>query len=72
MCGNEDDITFCRLTPCHDLLLSRFCAVDYRDCGIVGLKVHRIMRVHNRILRTRFDDSLAAEVDDDTDYFTAK
>ncbi|RUS71694.1 hypothetical protein EGW08_020538 [Elysia chlorotica] len=42
-------------SSCHDLVLSRFCAFDYRDLGVVGIKIHRIIRIHNRMLRTRFD-----------------
>ena len=51
--------------------MSRFCAGDYKDYGIMGIKIHRVMRVHNRILRARFDENLAAEVEDD-DYYTTK
>ena len=29
-----------------------------QGAGISGIKVHRITRVHNRILRKRFDDKL--------------
>ena len=30
----------------------------WQGAGISGIKVHRITRVHNRILRTRFDEKL--------------
>ncbi|XP_029195766.2 leucine-rich repeat-containing protein 9-like isoform X1 [Acropora millepora] len=43
---------------CQELVLSRFCVDDYMGCGISGIKIHRITRVHNRILRMRFDNKL--------------
>lgn len=61
-----------RFTSCHDLVLSRFCAADFREHGIVGIKVRRIIRLHNRILRLRFDEKLMSVVDDaDGEYFIA-
>ncbi|XP_028821542.1 leucine-rich repeat-containing protein 9-like isoform X2 [Denticeps clupeoides] len=45
-------------TSCHELLLSRFCACDYTRHGVTGLKVHRIIRIQNRALRSRFEDRL--------------
>ena len=56
---------FTRYSSCHDLLLSRFCAADYRDYGIIGIKVHRITRIHNRMLRTKFDEKLLQLVEED-------
>jgi hypothetical protein len=50
------------------LLLSRFCASDYKEQGITGIKIHRITRVHNRILRMRFDDKLAKLSEDEDIY----
>ncbi|CAH3150734.1 unnamed protein product [Pocillopora meandrina] len=50
---------------CHDLIFSRFCVGDYLGLGISGIKVHRITRIHNRILRTRFDDKLDLILDRD-------
>ena len=47
------------------MLLSRFCAADYRDYGIIGIKVHRITRIHNRMLRTKFDEKLLQLVEED-------
>ena len=64
--GTTNDVWF---TACHDLILSRFCAGDYRDCGIVGIKIHRITRVHNRVLRIKFEDALASELDDGDSYY---
>ncbi|XP_053476171.1 leucine-rich repeat-containing protein 9 isoform X2 [Ictalurus furcatus] len=46
--------------PCYDLLLSRFCVWDYKAYNITGIKINRIVRVHNRILRLRFEDKLHA------------
>ncbi|XP_068737471.1 leucine-rich repeat-containing protein 9-like isoform X3 [Montipora capricornis] len=43
---------------CQELVLSRFCVGDYVGSGISGIKIHRITRVHNRILRSRFDNKL--------------
>lgn len=59
--GTPSDIWF---SSCHDLVLSRFCASDYRDHSVTGIKIHRIIRIHNRMLRTRFDDVLSSIVDD--------
>ncbi|KAK0052192.1 leucine-rich repeat-containing protein 9 [Biomphalaria pfeifferi] len=55
--GQPSDTWF---SCCHDLVLSRFCAYDYRNVGVVGIKIHRIIRIHNRMLRTRFDKSISA------------
>jgi hypothetical protein len=38
--------------------MSRFCATDYKTLGVSGVKIHRIIRIHNRILRSRFDKRL--------------
>ncbi|XP_052269181.1 leucine-rich repeat-containing protein 9-like isoform X5 [Dreissena polymorpha] len=59
--GSPSDLWF---TSCHDLVLSRFCASDYREHGIVAIKIRRIIRLHNRILRNRFDEKLTSIVDD--------
>nr|XP_022332452.1 leucine-rich repeat-containing protein 9-like isoform X4 [Crassostrea virginica] len=65
--GNTSDVWF---SSCHDLVLSRFCATDYREQGIAGIKIHRILRVHNRMLRKRFDDKLTGIVDNtEGEYF---
>ncbi|XP_030628203.1 leucine-rich repeat-containing protein 9 [Chanos chanos] len=53
--GNTSDSWF---TCCYDLLLSRFCALDYKPYGISGIKINRIIRIHNRALRHRFEDKL--------------
>ncbi|XP_070181590.1 leucine-rich repeat-containing protein 9-like isoform X2 [Littorina saxatilis] len=53
--GATTDVWF---TSCHDLVMSRFCATDFRPHGVLGIKIHRIVRIHNRILRARFDKKL--------------
>ncbi|XP_064621486.1 leucine-rich repeat-containing protein 9-like isoform X3 [Lineus longissimus] len=63
--GALSDVWF---TSCHDLILSRFCASDYKEQGITGIKIHRITRVHNRILRMRFDDKLAKHSEEEDIY----
>ncbi|MBN3307733.1 LRRC9 protein, partial [Amia calva] len=45
---------------CYDLILSRFCAADFGAFGVSGIKINRILRVHNRALRLRFEDQLHA------------
>lgn len=47
-----------RFASCHDLMLSRFCAADYKELGIQGVKIHRITKVYNRMLRFRFDEKM--------------
>ncbi|KAF5890679.1 leucine-rich repeat-containing protein 9-like, partial [Clarias magur] len=44
--------------PCYDLLLSRFCAWDYKPYNITGIRINRVVRVYNRALRLRFEDKL--------------
>ncbi|XP_055217915.1 leucine-rich repeat-containing protein 9 [Gorilla gorilla gorilla] len=41
---------------CYELILSRFCAWDFRTYGITGVKVKRIIKVNNRILRLKFQE----------------
>ncbi|XP_071832914.1 leucine-rich repeat-containing protein 9-like isoform X2 [Apostichopus japonicus] len=60
--GNSADVWF---TSCHDLILSRFCVADYRVHGILGIKIHRITRVHNRMLRFRFESKLTKVTEDE-------
>ncbi|ESO85655.1 hypothetical protein LOTGIDRAFT_210857 [Lottia gigantea] len=61
--GTPSDVWF---SSCHDLVLSRFCSADYRDRGIMGIKIHRIIRIHHRMLRTKFDNKLNDLTDDKT------
>uniref|UniRef100_A0A8C2F6D9 Leucine rich repeat containing 9 n=1 Tax=Cyprinus carpio TaxID=7962 RepID=A0A8C2F6D9_CYPCA len=53
--GNTSEPWF---TSCYDLLLSRFCAWDYKPHNISGIKISRIIRIHNRALRQRFQDKV--------------
>ncbi|XP_074249270.1 leucine-rich repeat-containing protein 9 isoform X2 [Saimiri boliviensis] len=41
---------------CYELILSRFCAWDFRIYGITGVKVKRVIKVNNRILRLKFEE----------------
>ncbi|XP_033624638.1 leucine-rich repeat-containing protein 9-like [Asterias rubens] len=60
--GQSSDLWF---SSCHDLILSRFCAADYKVHDILGIKIHRITRVHNRMLRYRFDNKLVAVTEEE-------
>ncbi|XP_063295570.1 leucine-rich repeat-containing protein 9 [Pelobates fuscus] len=53
--GSPSDAWF---KSCSDLILSRFCERDFKAFGISRLKINRIVRVHNRILRKQFEDKL--------------
>ncbi|KAK6481441.1 leucine-rich repeat-containing protein 9-like [Huso huso] len=53
--GSTSDVWF---SSCYDLVLSRFCALDFKAYGVTGVKINRIIRVHNRILRLRFEEKL--------------
>uniref|UniRef100_A0A3P8Y1B0 Leucine rich repeat containing 9 n=1 Tax=Esox lucius TaxID=8010 RepID=A0A3P8Y1B0_ESOLU len=53
--GSSTDPWF---TSCYDLLLSRFCAWDYKAYGVTGIRINRVVRIHNRALRLRFEDKL--------------
>ncbi|KAF3701209.1 Leucine-rich repeat-containing protein 9 [Channa argus] len=45
-------------TSCRDLLLSRFSHSDHKRHGITGIKIDRVIRIHNSALRLRFEDKL--------------
>ncbi|XP_015205713.2 leucine-rich repeat-containing protein 9 isoform X1 [Lepisosteus oculatus] len=53
--GSSADTWF---NPCCDLILSRFCAWDFKAFGITGIKINQIIRIHNRVLRLMFEDKL--------------
>eukprot|EP01138_Halocafeteria_seosinensis_P014919 gb/GECG01015230.1/.p1 GENE.gb/GECG01015230.1/~~gb/GECG01015230.1/.p1 ORF type:complete len:2060 (+),score=282.85 gb/GECG01015230.1/:1-6180(+) len=53
--GKPSDVWF---NSCIDLLKSRFYKRDFAKLGIKGLKVHRVTRIHNRLLRTKFDQRM--------------
>ncbi|XP_042116704.1 leucine-rich repeat-containing protein 9 isoform X2 [Peromyscus maniculatus bairdii] len=41
---------------CYELILSRFCTWDFRAYGITGVKVNRVIKVNNRMLRLKFEE----------------
>uniref|UniRef100_A0A8B9C7N4 U2A'/phosphoprotein 32 family A C-terminal domain-containing protein n=1 Tax=Anser brachyrhynchus TaxID=132585 RepID=A0A8B9C7N4_9AVES len=41
---------------CCELIQSRFCTWDFRAYDIMGVKINRIFRVHNQILRLKFEE----------------
>ncbi|XP_040557565.1 leucine-rich repeat-containing protein 9 isoform X2 [Gallus gallus] len=43
---------------CCDLIQSRFCSRDFRAYDIIGVKINRAFRVHNQILRLKFEEKL--------------
>ncbi|XP_039175437.1 leucine-rich repeat-containing protein 9 isoform X3 [Crotalus tigris] len=51
--GSPNDVWF---NSCYELILSRFCAWDFKAYGITALKVNRVIRVYNRILRLNFEE----------------
>ena len=54
---------YLRFTACRDLVMSRFCPVDFKQYGVVGMKVCRVHRIHNRFLHFRFDRKLSHVVE---------
>nr|XP_025046618.1 leucine-rich repeat-containing protein 9 isoform X4 [Pelodiscus sinensis] len=58
--GSPSDSWF---NSCYDLILSRFCAWDFKTYGITGVKINRIFRVHNRILRMIFEEKFQMFLD---------
>ena len=53
--GKPTDIWY---SSCVDLMYSRFHAKDFEEFDIMGVKVNRITRVHNRLLRSRFESAI--------------
>ncbi|TNN84206.1 Leucine-rich repeat-containing protein 9 [Liparis tanakae] len=45
-------------TSCCDLLHSRFSHSDFKVRDIAGIKINRVIRIHNSALRLRFEDKL--------------
>ncbi|XP_056151358.1 leucine-rich repeat-containing protein 9 [Lampris incognitus] len=58
ICFEEGSFTDPWFRSCFHLVLSCFCAADYKAYGITGIKTHRIIRIHNRALKLRFKDKL--------------
>ena len=50
-------------TSCVDLLRSRFNHDQLKEFGIVGVQVTRVTRIHNRFIRSRFEEKLEQLVD---------
>lgn len=50
--GNNADVWY---NSCHDLIQARFSAQEYKDFKVSGIKVHKIIRVQNRLLKMKFD-----------------
>ena len=48
---------------CVDLLRSRFFADDMAAIGIKDIEVKRVVRIHNRFLRNKFEEKLESLVD---------
>ncbi|KAM4853660.1 leucine-rich repeat-containing protein 9 isoform 3-T5 [Thomomys bottae] len=48
---------------CYELILSRFCTWDFRAYGITGVKVKRVIKVNNRILRLKFEEKFQKFLD---------
>ncbi|XP_076978590.1 leucine-rich repeat-containing protein 9 [Tamandua tetradactyla] len=51
--GTQSDDWF---NSCYELILSRFCTWDFKTYGITGVKVKRVIKVNNRILRLKFEE----------------
>lgn len=47
-------------SSCADLLHSRFYALDFAGVGLESVRALRVARVHNRALRSRFDERIDA------------
>ncbi|XP_038193767.1 leucine-rich repeat-containing protein 9 [Arvicola amphibius] len=58
--GTEADDWF---NSCYELILSRFCTWDFRAYGITGVKVKRVIKVNNRILRLKFEEKFQRFLD---------
>nr|XP_057946424.1 leucine-rich repeat-containing protein 9 isoform X2 [Doryrhamphus excisus] len=43
---------------CCELLLSRFSRSEYMSLGVLGIRISRVIRIHNSVLRLRFKEKL--------------
>ncbi|XP_053561219.1 leucine-rich repeat-containing protein 9 [Bombina bombina] len=50
---------------CYDLILARYCVWNFKLYGISGVKINRIIKVHNRDLKLKFDDKLEQFMDNE-------
>ncbi|XP_012511481.1 PREDICTED: leucine-rich repeat-containing protein 9 [Propithecus coquereli] len=60
--GTRSDDWF---NSCYELILSRFCTWDFRTYGITGIKVKRVIKVNNRILRLKFEEKFQKFLDNE-------
>uniref|UniRef100_A0A8C0CWK9 Leucine rich repeat containing 9 n=1 Tax=Balaenoptera musculus TaxID=9771 RepID=A0A8C0CWK9_BALMU len=60
--GTRSDDWF---NSCCELILSRFCTWDFRTYGIKGVKVKRVIKVNNRILRLKFEEKFQKFLDNE-------
>ncbi|XP_059550718.1 leucine-rich repeat-containing protein 9 [Myotis daubentonii] len=60
--GTRSDEWF---NSCYELILARFCSWDFRTYGITGVKVKRVIKVNNRILRLKFEDKFQTFLDNE-------
>uniref|UniRef100_A0A8D0NC70 U2A'/phosphoprotein 32 family A C-terminal domain-containing protein n=1 Tax=Sus scrofa TaxID=9823 RepID=A0A8D0NC70_PIG len=60
--GTRSDDWF---NSCYELILSRFCTWDFRTYGITGVKVKRVIKVNNRILRLKFEEKFQKFLDNE-------
>lgn len=54
-----------RFNSCYELILARFCSWDFRSYGITGVKVKRVIKVNNRILRLKFEEKFQTFLDNE-------
>lgn len=47
-----------RFNSCCELLQTRFFPTDFKIYGVTGIKINRVISIHNRALRLRFEDKL--------------
>jgi len=60
--GNSESLWY---QTCNDLVLSRFCAYDYKSYGITSVRVHGITKVYNRALKRKFDINVTERLGDE-------
>ncbi|XP_055009676.1 leucine-rich repeat-containing protein 9-like [Boleophthalmus pectinirostris] len=51
---------------CCDLLHLRFCHSDYRAYDVTGVKINKVIRIHNTALRLRFEEKLQMLLNDES------
>jgi hypothetical protein len=74
-CGNvkfdQSNNTEAWYKSCYDLMMSRFCVTDYVKRNINSIKIKRVIKVTNRALLAKFEESLLNDVDEN-DYINNK